>query len=81
MILLIDDYVIILLAEEVRGSLGFPCFPYIIIWCSLGTVPVIIALCHKLQCDIEGTKEKRTLALGVRMHVHRRYKIWGYENR
>jgi hypothetical protein len=87
MTLLIDKYVSILLAEEVHGSLGVSLLSvgraakYIIIWWSFMTVPVILELHHKPQCEIEGTKERRTLALGVRMRVHRRYQIWGYKNR
>jgi hypothetical protein len=76
-ILLIGDYVIILLAEEVCGSLGGSLLPvrwgtkYIIIWWSVVTAPVILALRNKPQCEIEGTKEKRTLALSVGMRTHR----------
>jgi hypothetical protein len=39
------------------------------------TVPVIIALHHTPQCEIEGDKENRMLAYGVR--AHNRYKIQG----
>jgi hypothetical protein len=87
MTLLIDDYVIILLAEDARGSFGVSLLSVgratkcIFIWWSFVTVPIILTLHHTPQCEIEGTKEKRTLALGVRMRVHRRYKIWGYENK
>jgi hypothetical protein len=81
MTLLIEYYVIILLAEEVRESLGGSLLPvgrattYIIIWGGFVTVRVILTLHHKPQCDIEGTKEKRTLALGVRTSAHRRCQI------
>jgi hypothetical protein len=75
MTLLIDDYVIILLAEEVHGSLGVSMLSvgwatkYIIIWWSFMTVPVILTMHHRPQCEIEGTKET-TIRTGCNMQLH-----------
>jgi hypothetical protein len=76
MTLLINDYLIIILIEEVRGSLGVSLVSVrqatkcIIIWWCLVTVPVILTLRHKPQCEIERTEEKRMLALGVYTRAH-----------